>query len=278
MSSPVVPASIRLSFSGAEARLAPDDTPWGGSVLFLDGREQSHVDEDPTTIRHEYLRRIGSVVDTVAPAGEAIRVLHLGAGALTLPRYVEATRPGSEQTVVEIERELVDFVLEHLPLPAGTRLRSIVGDARTELERLGGGGERFDAIVLDIFTGVGAPEHLACEEFYVEALRALTPRGVLSVNIGDDPGLGFWADQTLALLDAADEAACPGAWTLCDASMLDLDREGNLVLVAGPSVSAEVAGAERIGSLEAAWQAAGPHPAAVLDPDETEDLAQTIAG
>ena len=44
--------------------------------------------------------RIGHVLDAVAPASAAIRALHLGGGAMTLPRYVAATRPGSSQVVV----------------------------------------------------------------------------------------------------------------------------------------------------------------------------------
>lgn len=248
-------------------RLVAD--PLGGTVLEIDGHEQSHVDlTDPTHVRYEYLRRIAGVVDALAPGGEPITALHLGAGALTLPRYVQATRPGSAQTAVELEPDLLPLVLERLPLPAGTDLRVLMGDARAELRELAATGERFDAIVLDVFTGADAPAHLACEDFYAEALGALSADGVLVVNVGDDPPLRFWADQALALLDAADAAGCPGAWTLADATMLELEHAGNLVLVAGPGASDAPA---------EAWHEAGPHPAAVLDPEETEDLAEMIS-
>lgn len=270
--------SVRLTGSDRMARLRPDDADGGGGgwVLEIDGREQSHVDlADPTTVRYEYLRRMATVLDTLAPPGEPLRVVHLGAGALTLARYVQATRPGSPQVAAEIERELVDLVLRHLPLPPGTDLRMIVGDAREELARLD--GERFDAIVLDVFSGAASPPHLARTDFYAEALGHLTARGALLVNVGDDPPLAFWAVQALSLLDAADDAGCPGAWTLCDASLLGLDREGNLVLVAGPGVSSGRPAVERE-TLAERWRRAGPHPAAVLDAEETEDLAETVRG
>lgn len=260
-----------MTASSARTRLVPDEI--AGTVLEIDGRPQSHVDlADPTHVRYEYLRRIANVLDALAPEGEPITVLHLGAGALTLPRYVQAARPGSPQVAVEIDPELPALVLEALPLPAGTDLELVIGDARERLAAMrdsDGSVARFDAIVLDVFSGADSPAHLACEDFYVEALGHLTDRGVLLVNVGDDPPLRFWADQALALLDAADEVGRPGAWTLTDATMLELESEGNLVLVAGSGISEEHA--ER-------WRAAGPHPAAVLDPEETEDLAQRILG
>lgn len=267
-------ASVRLSVSDTTAQLVSD--PLGGTILMIDGREQSHVDlADPTAIRHEYLRRIAHLVDTAAPAGEPISVLHLGAGALTLARYVQAVRPGSEQTVVELERELVTFVLDALPLPAGTRLAAITGDAREAV--LGMGSARFDLIVLDVFSGADSPAHLACEEFSALCLGRLTDRGVLAVNIGDDEGLRFWAGQALDLADAADAAGAPGVWTLADAALVRDLAEGNLVLAAGPGVSTEVCDDDELEDVVESWMRGGPHPATVLDPDETEELAERIA-
>lgn len=270
-------ARTALSVSGAVAEIAPDGFSESGRVLRIGGVEQSHVDlADPATVRHEYLRRIASVLDTAAPAGAPLSVLHLGAGALTLARYVQATRPGSGQVAVEIEPELVALVLEALPLPAGTDLDVRIGDAAERLEALG--DARFDAIVLDVFSGVDSPAHLARAAFYAEALARLAERGVLAVNVGDDAGLELWAGQALELLDAADEAGCPGAWTLTDSTLLDLESEGNLVLVAGPGVSPAVRPEDELESIAERWLAAGPHPAAVLDPEETEDLAERVHG
>lgn len=259
--------SVQLSGSGLAARVSPDGLTEHGWWLEIGGLVQSHVDlAEPTTIRHEYLRRIATVLDGCRAPGRPLSVLHLGAGALTLPRYVQATRPGSPQVVVEIERELPDFVASALPLAPGTDLEIVIGDAREALA--GMTGARFDAIVLDVFSGLDSPAHLACTEFYAEALDHLTEAGLLAVNVGDEPGLRFWAGQALALAEAAEQAGRPGVWTLADATLLERFGEGNLVLVAGPGIAPEQA---------EAWLAAGPHPAAVLDPDETEDLAERLA-
>ncbi|WP_129657182.1 spermidine synthase [Rothia uropygialis] len=272
--------SVHLGLSGLNARILPDGFSDNGYVLEIGGAEQSHVDLDhPESIFYEYLRRVGNIVDTIAPPGETISAAHLGAGGLTLPRYIQATRPGSPQTAVEIERELPSLVLRELPLPAGTRLNILTDDARAALPALAQdagpeAGYGLDLVFVDIFSGKDSPEHLACRDFYAEALATLTDRGVLVVNVGDDPGLRFFARQAQFLSDAACEdpriGAASGAWTLADATMISGRQEGNLILAAGPGLST--------GTREFAqhWKEAGPHPAEVLDPLQTQAFTRKL--
>ncbi|OAX51614.1 spermidine synthase [Rothia kristinae] len=250
-------ASVQLSFSGAAARVRPDGWGEGGVVLEIDGAEQSHViPAHPERIRYEYLRRIAHLGDLIGEPGEPIAAAHLGAGALTLLRYVQATRPGSAQVAVEIERELPGFITRHLPLPPGTDLRVVIDDVRAALPGLRsaagmGSAQGFDLVVVDIFAGADSPAHLACRDFYAEALAQLGSRGILAVNVGDDPPLDFFVAQAAALDEAAADAGLPGPWTLADAGMLTGRRPGNLILAAGPGL-----GEEHRSRLEAA----GPDP------------------
>lgn len=263
--------SVRLSRSGQEAWIVADEVDEGW-VLQIGGIDQSHVDlADPTRVVHEYLRRIANVLDAFRPAGEPIRVLHLGAGALTLPRYVQATRPGSPQVVVEIERELPTLVTSALPLPMGTELEVVIGDARESLAEME--GERFDAIVLDVFSGQESPAHLATRDFYLEALPHLEGDGLLLVNVGDDAGLHFAAGQARELERAAAEHGLSGVWLLADSGLVTHLREGNLVLATGGALSSPAVEDWRV-----AWNKAGPHPAAVLDPMETADFVARVLG
>ncbi|XKH53743.1 fused MFS/spermidine synthase [Citricoccus nitrophenolicus] len=263
------PRSLHLSVSGEQARIRPDEHDEGW-VLEISGAVQSHVDlHDPTRIRYEYLRRVANVLDAGWPSHRPLRILHLGAGALTLPRYVQLTRPSSVQTVVDLNRELPTLVCSALPLPEGTDLTVIIGDARAELARLE--GQEFDAVVLDIYTSVDAAAHLTGSEFYGELLGHLAESGVLLVNIGDDTGLRFLARQARALESAAAGAGLTGAWTLADATMLDRLQAGNAVLAAGSALD----GQDQAG-LHTRLLAAGPHPAAVLAPEQTAALAARI--
>ena len=99
----------RLS-DGALARIVPSPFA-GGFELEVAGTPQSHVDlDDPTHLHFEYVARMGTVIDQLRMPGQPLTAVHLGGGALTIPRYVEATRPGSRQQVIELEQPLVDLV------------------------------------------------------------------------------------------------------------------------------------------------------------------------
>ncbi|PWH06545.1 spermidine synthase [Brachybacterium endophyticum] len=269
---------MRLAQSDSVARIRPDGYSEHGFALDVGGIEQSHVDlEDPTVIRHEYLRRIAHVVDTGAAPGTPVRVLHLGAGALTLARYVQATRPGSPQVVVEIERELPDLVISALPLPPGTDLEVRIGDAAEQLAQPGTElAALFDVIVVDVFSGQSTPEHLTRELFFADVLDRLDTHGVMAVNVGDDAGLRFFAAQARALDAATEEAGLAGAWALADEHVVGSLEAGNLVLAAGPGLERS-RGADPE-SLRERWLSGGPHPATVLDPAETIRLIDGIDG
>ena len=241
---------MRAEVDSGAAELVPDTDRGGGWTLLLGGTPQSHVDlDDPTYLEFEYVRRLGHLVDLAAEPGRPLRVLHLGGGALTLARYVAATRPGSRQHAVEVDGALVDLVRRALPVrPAGS-VRVHVGDARTWLARTPPAG--VDLIVVDVFAGARTPAHLTSVEFAQAGAAALAPGGLYAANIGDGAPLAFTRAQVSTAL-AVFTDACLIACT----SVLGGRRFGNLVLVAG-NRSLPVAGL-------AGAAARDPFPARVL--------------
>ena len=185
--------SLTLKSSGLRAVIEPDPYQDGAFILDVDGTPQSHVfREHPDELFFEYVRRIGHVIDSLADEGESITAVHLGGGALTLPRYVEATRPGSRQQVVELEQDLIDFVREHLPVPRQASIRIRYGDAREVLGKLPAGLHgSVDLVVVDIYSGARTPAHVTSLEFFTEVARLLSPTGVIVINAADGPGLAF---------------------------------------------------------------------------------------
>jgi spermidine synthase len=209
-------------------------------MLLVDGTPQSHVDlADPEYLEFEYMRRLGHLIDLAGPAGEPLRVLHLGAGGLTLARYVAATRPGSSQLAVESDAALAELVRQRLPLDQRSRgaggngrggnragrVRVRIGDARAVLEQLPAAS--FDVVVADVFSGARTPAHLTSQEFTAAVARALSPTGLYAANVGDGPPLEH-ARARLATMRAAFPQACLAA----DAAVLRGRRFGNLVLAA----------------------------------------------
>jgi spermidine synthase len=182
----------RLELDGEKvsARLLPERGTNGGFSLVIEGTTQSHVNPlDPLDLQLEYARLVATVIDAFRAPGEPIRVLHLGAGALTIPRYVGATRPGSVQHVVELHRELLEFVLGALPLDEGVELTVEYDDGRAAVERAARTAGGYDLAIVDVFSGSVSPRHMSTVEFFTVLQQLLSPDGVIAVNTLATAGL-----------------------------------------------------------------------------------------
>lgn len=218
-----------LAISGYRAELRASKHQPGVFTLEVDGTPQSQVDTDDLThLNFEYVRRIGHAIDAVAQARTSITALHLGGGALTLPRYVDATRPGSRQQVVELEADLVDLVRSELPLPKQANVRIRIGDAREVVAKLPSGLTGVvDLVVVDIFSGARTPAHVTSAEFYAGLVQWLAPNGIVAVNIADGHGLAF-AKRQIATISSV----WPHVAFAADTSLLKGRRFGNVVAYA----------------------------------------------
>ena len=255
------PAQARLS-DGTIAQVTTAAFA-GGWELVVDGTPQSHVDlDDATHLHFEYIARMGAVVDVLRMPGQPITAVHLGAGALTLPRYVDATRPGSRQQVIELEPALWDLVRENLPLRRGAPIRVRIGDARAGLARLPAAMTgNVDLLVSDVFSGAQTPAHLTTREFYREASALLADDGVLLVNVADGAGLAFARRQVATVREVLEHVIL-----LAEVQTLKGRRFGNVVVAASAR------------PLPTQWlprlMAAGPHPAKVAEGAEIERFIQ----
>jgi hypothetical protein len=196
-----------------------------GWVLLVDGVEQSYVDtEDPTHLEFEYMQQLGLVVDTVHPRPAPLCAVHLGGGAMALPRWVAATRPGSTQLVVEAAADVIAAVAPLGPVP-GVSLAA--GDAMSCLAEVEPG--TVDLLVWDLYDGPRAVTSSLTDTSVALMAGALRePGGLVVLNVSDKRPF----DVVRGVL-AALRAAFADTLLLAEPSTLRGRRSGNCVLAAG---------------------------------------------
>jgi spermidine synthase len=220
------PVPVIREVDHGTARLLPDlDRPraW---LLTVDGAPQSYVDLDaPRHLEFEYARRLAHVVDVHGESGAPLDVVHLGGGALSLPRYVAVTRPGSRQHVVEADRGIVALVREHLPLPPGAGVEVHTADARAWVEKAPARGA--DLVIADVFGGSRVPAQLTSTEYARAAERLLRPGGLYAANLADGAPFAFLRSQLATFAEVFPELA-----VIAEPAVLRGRRFGNAVLLA----------------------------------------------
>jgi spermidine synthase len=197
-----------------------------GRVLVLDGLRHSYVDlEDPTYLDFDYVKALASAVDASFPREQPLAAYHLGGGGLTLPRYLDAVRPGTRSLVSEIDPGVVEVDVERLGLETGDGIDVRVEDGRLGLRRLP--TDSRDLVVGDAFGGVAVPFHLATREAMADVRRVLAPDGVYAANLIDHGPLAFARAETATLRDVFDHVAL-----LAAPEVVAREEGGNLVVVA----------------------------------------------
>jgi spermidine synthase len=177
-----------------------DPTRPAGYELLLDGTHNSYVDlEDPAHLEYQYTRWIAQPIGALFPARQPLEVVFVGGGGFTLPRWLIATRPGSEAEVLEVDGDVVDLVEDRLGLRQSAALEATVGDARITMRKLPDASA--DVVVGDAFSGYTVPWHLTTSEWVGEVKRVLRPGGLYAINLIDFQPLDFVRAEAATLLD-----------------------------------------------------------------------------
>lgn len=208
------------------AIVAEDDDPPTGRTLILDRLHNSYVDlADPTYLRFRYIQVMADIVEAVAPAGP-IATVAIGGGGGTLPGYVDATRPGSRNIILEIDDGVVEIARKQLGL--NERIEVIVDDARLSLRGLD--DDSADVVVGDAFSGASVPWHLTTIEYLEDIRRVLTAGGIYTMNVIDFGSLRFARSTALTLAAVFDHVAL-----FAPPGYFDGDTGGNFVFLASMS-------------------------------------------
>jgi hypothetical protein len=208
-----------------------------GRVLLVDGVEQSYVDDDPTHLEFEYMQHMALVNDIVRPEPDRVRAVHLGAGAMSMPRWLAATRPGSQQLAIEASTDVLDAVRDLAPVACEVR----IGDAVQAVDTLAAGTA--DIVIWDLYDGPRAITAGLTLESVQSMRRLLVDGGIALLNVSDMTPFDVVRPVLAALRTCFDDVVL-----LAEPSTLRGRRSGNCVLVgcvggALPHVSMARAGA-----------------------------------
>lgn len=177
-----------------------------GRVLLLDGLKNSYVDlSDPTYLDFTYTQILGDVIEAIAPGTTPLDVAHVGGGGFTMPRYLDATRPGSTSVVFELDPSVVELAEDELGLVQSDTLRAVTGDARVNLRQLAPGS--MDLVIGDAFGGEAVPWHLTTQEFVEQIRERLRPGGVYALNVIDHGPLDFVRAEVATLREVFEHVA-----------------------------------------------------------------------
>ncbi|WP_375433161.1 spermidine synthase [uncultured Friedmanniella sp.] len=220
--------------------------------------DQSYVDlDDPLRLEFDYVQRMADVLESIAPAGERLGVVHVGGAALTLPRYVAVTRPRSAQVVLEPDGELTAFVRQHLPLPkqSGIKVRDTDGLAGIAALR----NAYADVVLVDAFAGAQVPAELTTDAFFADVRRVVTERGIFMINI-TDRGPFAYGRRVLAGV----RSVFPDVVWCTEPSTIKGRRFGNVIIVGSGQPLPLIEIARRAGS--------SPYPYRVLHGPRLDQL------
>jgi spermidine synthase len=156
--------------------------------------------DDPFHLEYEYIRLYEELMRWQTMGKNTFRVLFIGGGGYTFPRFLEAKYPEAHIDVVEIDPEVSRVARTYLGIPENTRIRTFNQDARWFVMNCKDSGA-YDFIFGDAFNDLSIPYHLTTKEFAVELKRLLKPDGLYLANVIDNFTKGLFIPAYMRTLE-----------------------------------------------------------------------------
>jgi MFS family permease len=165
-------------------QIEPDAERPTAELLLLDKEYNSDVDtSDPSYLGFRYTNWIAEAITAMARPKTPLDGVFVGGGGFTLPRWLDAVRPGSHAHVLEVDRKLVEFDERTFGVRSSAGLRTTVGDARLTMRHEPTASA--NVVVGDAFSSRTVPWQLMTTEWLREVKRVLRPRGLYALNMID---------------------------------------------------------------------------------------------
>ena len=134
--------------------------------------------QHPHRLELSNLEHLLSVLLFIAPPQ---RILMLGTAAGSLLHFLRHYYPRAQLTALDIDRELIDKLLDLAILPAADdRLTYVCADAADYIQNV---EQRFDLVLVDIFHGARSPAWLLTKTTLQRLYGLLADQGALAFNL-----------------------------------------------------------------------------------------------
>jgi spermidine synthase len=133
--------------------------------------------DDPGYVELTYAR---AALVGLALTKDPRRVLVVGLGGATIPRFVHKYYPDATIDAVDIDPDVVQVAKLFFGFREDSRMHAHVADGRRFIEQA---QTPYDLIFLDAYGASSVPAHLTSEEFLRAVRKALRPDGVVVGNL-----------------------------------------------------------------------------------------------
>jgi predicted membrane-bound spermidine synthase len=195
------------------------------------GRQSAMYQDDPVELALPYTR-FYRLIEYYRP--QAQRMLVLGGGGYSFPKYALAHYPELQIDVVELDPGITALARSHFGLTDHPRLTIFEEDARTYLKKV---RHRYDVILCDVFNShYSIPFHLVTVEAVQLMRSALNPDGVILVNLLASPeGV---SSRFYKALRATFQTEFASVQTYAVVDPVDSHQWQNLIIAAGTTMPA----------------------------------------
>lgn len=149
----------------------------GFRTLYIDGTVHSIMNVENPDGLELYYTRLFHVANLINPNIDS--VLFVGGGGFSGPKSFLAAYPGMSVDVVEIDPDVVEVAKRYFALKDDPNLTVYAEDARHYLART---AKKYDAVILDAYSGSSIPFHLLTLEYYNLLNDRLSADGVVVLN------------------------------------------------------------------------------------------------
>ena len=177
-------------------------------MLVLDRLVHSAIDlSDPEFLHYPHERVQGELTKAAASqaraANQTSRILVIGGGGYSFPRWVEAQSDlkDLEIDVVEIDPAVTEMAYDKLGLSRQTRIVSIHMDGRQFVKSAPAAS--YDLVIQDAVNDLSVPWHLMTNEYNQLIRRLLRPEGMYLLTVIDDVESGRFLASAVRTMGSA---------------------------------------------------------------------------